>query len=662
VIKKVHGFSVLEEIGRGGMSSVYAGRHLTLDYPVAIKFLDPSLANNQQFIERFEREAKQASAVESPHIVRVIDYGSEGRCYFIVMEHVDGKDLSQILKELDAAKNRFPYFPAEIAMLIVAEVCQGLKAAHDRGIIHRDIKPSNILLDKHGFTKIVDFGLARDLRSVIPDLTQPGVVLGTPSYMSPEQAAGLKDIDARSDIFSLGVVAYHLLTGRKPFVGERLSEIQEKVIQQAPPPLTRAACPQLTPQLNALVTRMLAKDKAKRYANIDQVLEATHGILEELDLTESVLKRRQEHLKGFMREPVAFAESMRQRNVSECRRLGYHYQTLGAEHLLDATEAFMQVRRLDPGNEEAARALVELKPLVKKSGLEWPTLAGTTRVLDRADAPGATVTLRAAGAGPSARWLFPVVAFLLATVLFFLVRGSRDKPLPPPAATSVAVVDSVEPAADRFVPAVTADTATVSLGGGKSTAAPTPSEDPPAEPPVKPAPQPVAVAKARLAWSTPEAVRVSLDGVEVWQGPGAGELKLEPNKVYRLAFRDAATLADSERTVGPLESGQNLSLGKVVLGRGSLEIFGAPGMTARIDGVDLVAAGGKFAMVQIGEGEHVLTVGLAGYEAKRASILGNGKMSVLPMVATGPGATQYRFRIERGIYHKISCIFLAAGG
>ena len=211
-----HAFELREKIGAGGMSTVYRGVHKTLNYPVAIKILHPALAGDENFIVRFEREARAASSLQSNNIASVIDFGAENDAYFIVMEFIDGPDLSQLLERMLEDQEGICGFPAEIALILLEESAYGLQEAHAHSIIHRDVKPSNILLNTNGEVKIADFGLARDTSAISPlyqrDLTMPGTVVGTPSYMSPEQAVSKESVDHRTDIFSLGVVAYQLLS------------------------------------------------------------------------------------------------------------------------------------------------------------------------------------------------------------------------------------------------------------------------------------------------------------------------------------------------------------------------------------------------------------------------------------------------------------------
>lgn len=401
-----HGFEVKEKIGSGGMSTVYRGVHTTLGYPVAIKTLHHELVLDQSFVDRFEREAKAACSLKHNNIVSVIDFGSEDEIYFIVMEYIDGPDLAQIFESLQVQGAPPRALPAEIALILLEEVAYGLKAAHDNGIIHRDIKPSNVLIGKQGEVKIADFGLARETHSMsrapMHDLTIPGMVVGTPSYMSPEQAAGRDKLDGRTDIFSLGVMAYQLLSGEKPFVGGTASEIQERIINTPPAPLTLERCPQLTPAIIGLVERMLAKDPGKRYQSMDQVLRALTDGMESIDPTNAVMKHRREYLSQLAQDPPKFVEELRRKTISSHLQRGYHYKNMGLESIGDAMVEFRRVLTLDPDNLKAAKALEELESECNRAGAEASgeiVTAGVDRtmILDQVAATPGT------GAGGKAR-------------------------------------------------------------------------------------------------------------------------------------------------------------------------------------------------------------------------------------------------------------------
>ena len=344
-------------LGKGGMASVWLGRQKSLDAPRAMKILYPALADDEEFISRFEREAKAGAALQHPNIVSVFDYGNEDDRYYIVMELVDGIDLKDALEKTNP-------FPPEIALLILEQVVHGLKAAHALGIWHRDIKPSNILMSKAGEVKIGDFGLARDNRDrdrlARKDRTLPGTVMGTLAYMSPEQHLGRVDeLDGRTDMFSLGIMAYELLTGRRPFVGTD-SEIRKQACQEDPQSLIEW-CPLATPQTEELVFTMLKKDRDQRYRSMDEILQAIRVAMQSLDPDEDVLKYRQEYLSNFSQNPAEFCEELRTNSIRKHLTRGNYLMRQRVDKREEAIHAFRYVLILEPENEEAKLALRKLQ-------------------------------------------------------------------------------------------------------------------------------------------------------------------------------------------------------------------------------------------------------------------------------------------------------------
>jgi eukaryotic-like serine/threonine-protein kinase len=238
------------------MAEVYRAHDRLLDRPVAVKVLFPELSIDRTFVERFRREAQAAANLSHPHIVPVFDWGEDNGTYFIVMEFIDGRPLSSILR---TAGPLHPDRAAEIA----ADVALALDYAHRHGVIHRDIKPGNVLITDEGQVKVTDFGIARAVNTD-ESLTQTGAVMGTATYFSPEQAEGL-GVDARSDIYSLGVVIYEMVAGRPPFTGDSPVSVASKhVREQAPPP--RSFNPSIPQDLEAIILKCMAKSPEYRYA------------------------------------------------------------------------------------------------------------------------------------------------------------------------------------------------------------------------------------------------------------------------------------------------------------------------------------------------------------------------------------------------------------
>ena len=219
MMERIGNCRVLGEIGSGGMAIVYKAIQEPLGRPVAIKALKPSIAVDSQFAKRFEREAHFMAALQHENILHVHDFVKEGGTMYIIMEYVQGIDLYDLLEKT-------PRLPIEVAAIVALQIARALDYAHFRGIIHRDIKPANIMISKQGEVKLMDFGIARD--DTLADLTETGTGLGTPSYMSPEQILGDK-LDFRSDIFSLGIVLYQMITGRKPFIEDDARTVMQKI-------------------------------------------------------------------------------------------------------------------------------------------------------------------------------------------------------------------------------------------------------------------------------------------------------------------------------------------------------------------------------------------------------------------------------------------------
>ncbi|HWC27453.1 MAG TPA: Stk1 family PASTA domain-containing Ser/Thr kinase, partial [Solirubrobacteraceae bacterium] len=255
-------YQVVAHLGTGGMAEVYCATDLQLGRKVALKVLHDRFAADEEFVERFKREASSAAGLQHQHLVAVYDRGEWNDTSYIAMEYVAGRTLKQIVSE-DG-----PLPPAQAVELTV-QILRAARFAHRRGVIHRDFKPQNVIVDDEGRAKVTDFGIARAGAS---DMTQTGSIMGTAQYLSPEQAQG-HAVTARSDLYSIGIILYELLTGRLPFEAETAVTIALKQVTEAPVPPAQLN-PAVTPELEAVVLRALAKDPNDRFADADEFIAA----------------------------------------------------------------------------------------------------------------------------------------------------------------------------------------------------------------------------------------------------------------------------------------------------------------------------------------------------------------------------------------------------
>ena len=289
-------YELVRRIGAGGMAVVYLAHDTRLDRDVAIKVLDTAGARDQTFVERFRREARAAASINNPHVVAIFDWGEVPptevggeHVYYLVMEYVPGPNLKEVIE-------RNGQLPETEALRIAEQVAEGLEAAHVRGLVHRDVKSQNILIDPGGRAKVVDFGIA--YLEGVTHLTQTNAVTGSAHYISPEQASG-RPLDRRSDLYSLGVVLYEMLTGRVPFDGGALVDVALRHLNEIPAS-PRAIRPDLSVATETIVMRALSKEPAMRYASAAEMQAA----LERARL-------------GLLRQPNASPETASQLVVAE---------------------------------------------------------------------------------------------------------------------------------------------------------------------------------------------------------------------------------------------------------------------------------------------------------------------------------------------------------
>lgn len=253
-------YELLGTAGHGGMATVFRARRRSDGAVVAVKILYDQFAHAPEFVGRFEREARAAASLAHPNVVRVLDSGEDRGVHYIVMEHVEGETLKEVIR-------REGGFDPDRACAIAAQVCDALDYAHRHGIVHRDIKPQNILLTAEGAVKVADFGIARALAG--STITQPGSVVGSAQYLSPEQARG-DAAGARSDIYALGVVLYEMVTGRLPFAGESPVALALKHIREAPP-APRSLDGRIPPRVEQIILRAMSKLPEQRYASAGEM-------------------------------------------------------------------------------------------------------------------------------------------------------------------------------------------------------------------------------------------------------------------------------------------------------------------------------------------------------------------------------------------------------
>jgi serine/threonine protein kinase/Tfp pilus assembly protein PilF len=274
-------YEIIEELGKGGMGKVYRVEDQKIKAEIALKLIRPDISVDKKTIERFGNELKMTRMISHRNVCRMFDLGEDKGTYFITMEYVPGEDLKSLIrmsKRLEVGT----------AISIAKQVCDGLAEAHRLGVVHRDLKPSNIMIDKDGNARIMDFGIARSIQA--KGITGAGVIIGTPEYMSPEQAEG-KDVDQRSDIYSQGVILYEMVTGKVPFEGDTPLAIAVKHKTEAPrdPKLVNAQIPE---DLSRVVLKCLEKDKEKRYQNASDVRAELEKIEQGLPTTDRIIPKK----------------------------------------------------------------------------------------------------------------------------------------------------------------------------------------------------------------------------------------------------------------------------------------------------------------------------------------------------------------------------------
>lgn len=276
-------YQVIEELGKGGMGKVYRVLDKKINEEVALKLVKPEIASDKETIERFGNELRMARKISHRNVGRMYHLSEEMGTHYITMEYVPGEDLKSLIKKIGQ-------LPTGKAIFIGKQLCEGLAEAHRLGVVHRDLKPSNVMIDKDGNARILDFGIARSVKT--KGLTGAGVMIGTPEYMSPEQSEA-EEVDHRSDIYSLGVVLYEMATGRVPFEGETPLSVAMKHKTEVPRD-PRDINPQLPESFTRVILRCLEKDREKRHRSAEELLSELNSIEKELPTTKKVLLKEEE--------------------------------------------------------------------------------------------------------------------------------------------------------------------------------------------------------------------------------------------------------------------------------------------------------------------------------------------------------------------------------
>lgn len=303
-------YKIIGRLGKGGMGDIYKAIQEPLNRTVALKVLPPQLSRDDEFAKRFEIEAKAISLLQHQNIVSIFEYGEEGSYRYFAMQFVDGTDLCRYIGEHKT-------LPITEIIDLSKQICRGLRYAHNCSIIHRDIKPQNVLIDKGGVARLSDFGIAKIFSGT--DITMTGAAVGTPEYMSPEQAQG-KKLDVQTDIYSLGIVMYEMLTKRPPFIANNPMAVAYKQVHElpVPPSVKRKDTPK---RLELIILKMLKKDKRERYNSIEEVLDH----LDSVDPYETVDSSTNVHLHGRRHHhqhdsDVKVMETLTERRITDRRR------------------------------------------------------------------------------------------------------------------------------------------------------------------------------------------------------------------------------------------------------------------------------------------------------------------------------------------------------
>ena len=413
MISQLGRYKVIGELGQGAMGVVYKAIDPLIDRIVAIKTISLNLAleEKEEYETRFYQEAKAAGRLSHPNIVTIYDVGKSGDIAYIAMEFLQGRELRDVL-------NEEPLLPVDQVLDIVVQVAQGLAYAHEYGIVHRDVKPANIMVVRDGHVKITDFGIARMASAAAR--TETGIVLGSPKYMSPEQVLG-KSIDQRSDIFSLGVMLYEMLTGQPPFVGDTINAIMYQTMNAVPrsPSILNPALPDM---LNFIVAKALEKNPDDRYRDAGEFANDLRACRDTVPRSAHADLRRS-HLRQPDAQLTAPIHTIRrgEEGTEESKPVA----TMGLSAVFDSSAATMRLAALT--------APEEVEELSKTLQITRPSLDAINRAIPQAAKPKAnsepitrTIPLQAskgkrANPAKSGNLLLILIALLVLLSLAFIL-------------------------------------------------------------------------------------------------------------------------------------------------------------------------------------------------------------------------------------------------
>jgi serine/threonine protein kinase len=385
-------YTDIQEIARGGMGKVYLATQISLNRKVIIKEMASGLLTSTIEIKRFENEARAAAVLNHDNIIRIYDFGEDRGSFYIAMEFIDGPDLETILKDRN-------YLP-EIGLMIALHALKGLTHAHSHHIIHRDIKPGNILVSKAGAVKVVDFGLAH-ASSQQKHLTASDVIVGTPLFMSPEQATGEEKKDLRMDVWSVGVLLYRIITGEFPFQGENVPAILFQIVQTKEAPI-QDHFPAMPPDLAEKINSCLIKDRSKRLSNLSSLIESLQNYFYELGIKDTA-----EQIRRYISDPSSCARALSRQLLEYHQRKAESFQAEGNEERAHAHA--QQAKRYDPLYKPITRAIDAIKKHTSSSIILKSSQVGN-------------ISGVGAWQQPSPRKRFSIIA-LISTIVALFVLG-----------------------------------------------------------------------------------------------------------------------------------------------------------------------------------------------------------------------------------------------